>query len=368
VLGNTGNHDASAERGTAPATAAVHDPGRGVEFVTEPARVVHPVDGLAVHVVSHYGLARSERLAPEPEEGAVNVLTAHGAAVVPGHEVFRSADSPGEQLVDAELLADDRFDLVALGHYHGMDEVLPGVWYAGSAVRRGFSDPAGPRGWLLVTVLPDGRVEVERRTIAQRPQHDLPAIDARGLTGAEVEERVRAALAAVDVEGAIVRQVVTSCTTSVRRGVDLPALARLASRALVWMPDFRRPEPLEEAERTVEGASTSLTTAGSVDLASGYRGWVREHAAEVGLSAQLLPVVAERGAAHLRAAAGEARAVRAGEPAPPGEVHEAGEAGEVDLRDGAATGRARARLLAAAAAAPAGAAPGAGDDEREVPW
>lgn len=306
VIGNTGNHDASSDRGKAPATAAVNDPDRGIEFVTEPYRLVQPVDGLAIHMISHYGLAQSERLIPEPIDGAVNILSAHGAAMVPGHEVFHCVDSPGEQPIGLDLLTDDRYAATVLGHYHGMDEIMPNVWYAGSAIRRGFSDPAGGRGWLLVKVFADGRVEVERKFIDQRPQFDLPVIDAAGLTGAEVEEAIRLNLAEVDLGDAIVRQVVTNCTTTVRRGIDQPALAKIAEPALMWMPDFRRPEIVEDpTERTVEGAAASLTSAGSVDLPAMYGGFVSAWAKEIALPEEMAPKVVTEGDRHLRAAAAQ---------------------------------------------------------------
>ncbi|WP_432523746.1 metallophosphoesterase family protein [Kineococcus sp. SYSU DK006] len=356
VYGNTGNHDASAERGKSPATAAINDPDRGIHYVTEPYRVFEVADGLVLHVISHYGLAQSERLLPEPVDGAVNVLSAHGAAMLPGHEVFRCVDSPGEVPIGLDLLADDRFALKALGHYHGMGEILPGVWYAGSLVRRGFSDPAGGRGWLLVEVHADGRVQVTPQFIAQRAQHDLPRIDARGLSGAQVEELIRQNLAGVEVADAIVRQVVLNCSTSVRQGIDQPALAKLTKDALVWMPDFRRPDVVEDdGERVVEGISTSMLTAGSADLPKAYGGWVPEWAGAVGLAEQLRPVVVAEGERHLREAsqdveiggfadpdqaaapprpraAGEA----AGQPAPDGEAPEA-EAPRVDATTGEET-------------------------------
>ncbi len=323
VVGNTGNHDASSERGKSPATAAVHDPDRGVDFVLEPYRVLHPVDGLAVHMVSHYGLAQAERLLPEPTPGAVNVLSAHGAAMVPGHEVFRCTDSPGEQPIGLDLLADPRWAVTALGHYHGMDEILPRVWYAGSAVRRGFADPPGGRGWLLLDIQPDGSVQVQPQYITQRPQFDLPVIDAAGWTGAQVEEAIRAHLAQVDLTDAIVRQVVTNCAASVRRGVDQPALARVAAPALMWLPEFRRPEPAAASAGGSGGDTVgdSLVTAGSADLPRAWNTWATSWLARVEAAPALHPTVVAEGHRHLVAAS---TAVDGGEfaapvPAPTGE-------------------------------------------------
>jgi DNA repair exonuclease SbcCD nuclease subunit len=158
VFANTGNHDFANEKGKAPATLAVHDPDRNINMVTDPHQVFRVSDGLIINMVSHVGLlARTDRPTPEPVEGAVNLFCAHGAAQVPGHEMFACVDSPGEAVISAEFL-NMPWHATLLGHYHGMGP-LPGMtqgmgqaWYAGSLLRRGFSDAEGGRGWLLVTV------------------------------------------------------------------------------------------------------------------------------------------------------------------------------------------------------------------------
>lgn len=307
--GNTGNHDASAERGKSPATAAVNDPARGIHMIVDPYSRQEPIDGLVLHAISHYGLAQAERVIPDPVDGAVNLLTAHGAALVPGHEIFHCADSPGEQPIGLDLLTNEGFAMHLLGHYHGMGEIIDNVWYAGSSIRRGFSDPAGGRGWLLVTVHTDGSIKVEPKYIKQRPQHDLPKIDAKGLTGSDVEERIRANMADVELDNAIVRQVVTNCSTSIRRGIDQPSLASLASNTLMWMPDFRRPEVTDDdGDRTVEGVGASLKTAGAADLPTMYSGWVDNYISISEVSEDLAPIVVEEGGRHLKAASVDAEA------------------------------------------------------------
>lgn len=312
VYGNTGNHDASAERGKSPATAAVHAPDRGIHMITDPYQRFEPVDGLVMHFISHYGLAQEQRVLPEPVDGVVNLLTVHGAALVPGHEIFHCVDSPGEQSIGLDLLTNEGFAMHLLGHYHGMGEIIDNVWYAGSSIRRGFSDPEGGRGWLLVTVHTDGTIKVEPQYITQRPQYDLPKIDARGLTGSDVEERIRANMGAVDLSGAIVRQVVTNCTTPTRRGIDHPALKALAEDAgqtLMWQPDFRRPEVTDDAgDRTVEGVGASLKTAGSADLPSMYDGWIATYLSDAQVSEDLAPVVVSEGSRHLKAASADVEA------------------------------------------------------------
>lgn len=304
-IGLTGNHDFANERGRMPATAAVHDPERGIHMVMTPVEVMKPAEGLAIHAVSHIGLAAATRATPEPEEGWVNVFTSHGAAQVPGHEIFACVDSPGEAVIGYDTLALP-WNLGLLGHYHGQG-ALPGftgggqsgapIWYGGSLLRRGFSDPAGPRGWLLATLDGSGKVDIESRTVPQRPQHDLPIIDAAGLSGSDVFERVVANLDSIDVAEAIIRQRVINCPLSVRRSVNTAALATRAADALVWQPEFLRPA-LGEMTPLAEGddSAASLQTAGSSDLPKMWRTWLPGYGQRAGLAPDTVHSLEESGA------------------------------------------------------------------------
>jgi DNA repair protein SbcD/Mre11 len=316
VVGTTGNHDAATDRAKAAATAAVTDRERGVVFVQKPVETVEVVPGLKVTALSHYGLARRDRIVPEPVEGYVNLLVAHGAAALPGHELFHCVDSPGEQPIGMDILADPRWAGKLLGHYHGMGP-LPGLnsgpsqaWYAGSTVRRGFSDPEGGRGWLQVVVNTDGTVVWERKTVQQRPQFDLPVIDAVGLTGAEIHERALFNLTAVPLEGAIVRQVVTNVSAFQRAGVNLPALNTAAGGCLQWLPVLRRPETAVvvdgeivtdpvTGEVIISTPTESLATAHAADLPAAYREWGPKWVQEVNLPEKLRNEVLTAGETHL---------------------------------------------------------------------
>ncbi len=302
VVLNTGNHDFANDRGKMPATAAVNAPKDGLTAVTQPYVALQVADGLTVHTVSHVGLAAAERAIPEPVDGDVNVFTAHGAAQVPGHPIFACIDSPGEAVIGYDVLSLP-WNGTLLGHYHGMGP-LPGfadggtrqAWYAGSLLRRGFSDPEGGRGWLLVTVEANGEVSYERQYVRQRPQFDFPVVDAAGLTAGEVEERIRAHIAAQDISEAIVRQRVVNCSVATRRGIDTAGLVREMSGALMWQPEFIRPAVGEFAESTdVDTAVGSLRTAGAADLPSMWDAWVEGYARDQGLAPSVAEPVAEVG-------------------------------------------------------------------------
>jgi DNA repair protein SbcD/Mre11 len=313
VIGTTGNHDFSNDRGKAPATAAIHDHDRHIDMVIEPYQMFRPTEGLNVHLISHVGLLAAQRVIPEPVDGEVNVFVTHGAAQVPGHEIFATVDSPGEAVIGFDVLSLP-WTVSLLGHYHGMG-ALPGfdagrtgqAWYAGSLLRRGFSDPAGGRGWLLVTVGDDGAVSVEPQYIRQRPQFDLPVIDAAGMSGAQVEELIRAHLNATDLSEAIVRQRVTNCALPVRRGVDTAALGELAKDALVWQPEFTRPLDVDFADLPDEDAAAgSLSTAAAADLPTMFTGWFGDWAERTQVASDLRPQVVALSTKLLRQVSGEA--------------------------------------------------------------
>ena len=313
VIGVTGNHDFANDKGKSPATAAVHDPERGIHMVTEPYVSFEPAENLTVHALSHVGLAAAARALPEPVEGHINILISHGAAQIPGHEIFATVDSPGEAVIGYDVLTRN-WDAALLGHYHGMG-ALPGfnagdrgqIWYAGSLLRRGFSDPEGGRGWLLVEIEDNGKVTITPKYIKQRPQFDLTLIDATGLTGAEVETLILKNLSDVKVKDAIVRQRVINCPLAVRRGVDNRKINAITDDALIWQAEFIRPMETDFVEeKPADRAVVSLSTAGSSDLPTMFDGWYEEYSEMVSIPKDLKSSVKENCISHLRAVSADA--------------------------------------------------------------
>jgi DNA repair exonuclease SbcCD nuclease subunit len=217
-----------------------------------------PDEGLALHFVSHYGLDRSLadrgiHIDPQPLPGAVNLLFCHGVFDADGR-LYQCVNPHGEERPIPVDWAHRDWDAVLLSHYHTAGPI-PGfdrndhcqVWYTGSALTRGFADDPGPRGWLLVTLRDTGHVAIELRTIWQRPQFDLPTIDATELSSADLDDIVTANIAGTplwDEEsarisgdgGAIVRQVVGNTSPAQRQALSARAgrYANLTRDAAWW--------------------------------------------------------------------------------------------------------------------------------------
>jgi len=307
VIGATGNHDYATDRGKSSATAAVHDHDRKIDMVTGAYKKFHPTSGLNIQVVSHAGLIGLNRVVPTPVDGEISIFMTHGAAQVPGSEVFTCVDSPGEAVVGFDLLSAP-WAATLLGHYHKRGP-LPGfnqgptgqVWYAGSLLRRGFSDPPCGRGWLLIEVQDDNSVVITPQNVGQRAQEDLLIIDAAGLTGADVEERIRANLSTVDLSTEpILRQRVINCPVAVRRGVDTHALREFTDRALIWQLEFFRPPLGDFVSENVDAPGSSIATAGGADLPATWNTWFDGYANSVSLPDVQRSEVAESGETLLR--------------------------------------------------------------------
>lgn len=328
--GLAGNHDASDNRSDVAAVGVLNDPDRGIHALYTPYETYEIGDGIVLHSVAHHG--HKDERAPEVKaaDNKINIFTTHGAAVDPKNAtLMRCMDSPREQIIPPEMVLSDAFTLRLLGHYHsryavGGEEL--NTWYAGSTLRRGFSDDPGDRGWLLVSVYENSTVEVEARNIRQRPQQDFAPIDATDMRSAEIQDLI---LHNIDstrsvelgdqfdpVNAPILRQRIVNADRSVREGIDRALLAKRASHALRWQLEFMRPQERAKAaqaaaltpeeEKAVEEAvnSPSLSKrSGAVNLEDQYLQWASDSVALASVNKDDRKIVGEEGRRHIRAAA-----------------------------------------------------------------
>jgi exonuclease SbcD len=224
----------------------------GVDVVVDRARYLSfPKLACSVLAVPHQALVDPERPALRPQRGTtLNVLLLHGQ--LPGLGERRGTAEYGGALVDRHDLAPAQWDYVALGHYHVAQEVAANAWYAGS-IEYVSPNPWGQlqdeaehgragKGYLLVD-LPAARVSF--RPIAPARRHvELPAIDGKGLTPRELDERIAAAVAGARpaIDDQVVRLLVWDVSRATARDLDHAAIRGYKARALHFQLDLRRPE------------------------------------------------------------------------------------------------------------------------------
>lgn len=224
----------------------------GVEVVDDQARRIEvPRLGLSVLAVPHAALLGGARdWHPDPH-ARHNLLVLHPE--IAGLFPENGASDYGGIRIRAEELRADEWDYVALGHYHVVHEVAPRAWYSGSL------EYTSPNIWgevreeeqrqvskgILVADLVSGAVERVPLPPA-RAVHDLPRLDAAGMTAVELDAAIQGRLAELGggVAGAVVRLVVENVPRALAHALDHASLRAVRAEALHFHLDLRRPEPV----------------------------------------------------------------------------------------------------------------------------
>jgi len=258
VVAVAGEHDTPHSRETATILRLYEALGVDIA-IEEPRRIVFPKLDCAVLAVPHQALEQAERPALRPEVGGptLNVLLTHGKAGGLGEE--RGTIEYGGAELTREALAPEKWDYIALGHYHTAQSIAANAWYSGSleylppnpwgqiqdeaALRHAKNAKAiAGKGYLIVE-LPGARVTL--RPIGPARRHlDLPAIQGAGLNAkeldAQIAERVNASKPPIDDQ--IVRLLVWNVDRATARDLDHAAVRSFKARALNFHLDLRRPD------------------------------------------------------------------------------------------------------------------------------
>ena len=217
---------------------------------------------VGVTLVPHGAVGdRDVIVSPDPDAD-LNVMVTHGTVpglTVQGHELGE-VDLPNHVL-------EDRFDYVALGHYHYFHRHRENTYYAGATERFSFAE-AGAEPGFLVLDFSDGGFTVEHVPLQSRPMIDLPRIDASDMSGPDLSEAVRERTEATDqdLDGAIVRLKVRDASRGLAGAVDRALLRDLKRRCL----DFS----LEISETGAEAASGVEAAASFSSLEEEFKAFV----------------------------------------------------------------------------------------------
>ncbi len=206
-----------------------------------------------VWCIPHAALASSPGIIPEPQSGTThNVLVMHGEIA----GVLSRDAAPleyGGVVVEPHELHAERWDYVALGHYHVARSVLPNVWYSGSIdyvstnpwgelTEEEVEGRRGRKGWLLVELGDMPSVEFRPVTLERRVL-DLQPIQGKGMGAAELDKLIADRMESIEggYENQIVRQVVLDVSRPVVHDLDHHRIREFKSKALHYNLDIRRP-------------------------------------------------------------------------------------------------------------------------------
>jgi exonuclease SbcD len=232
----------------------------------EPRRIPFPDRDLSVLAVPDVHGVVVPLLKPDGT-ARYNVLIGHGEIEGMLPDGAMPGDRASVQFTHAELHSAD-WDYIALGHYHVHREVFPNAFFSGSIDYTSLN-PWGELYEQKVANI-DGKGFIERdldtrATIfhtlpASRPLIDLPPVNARNLTAAETDERIRSTIDACvgGIDDKIVRLIVRDVQRHIGRELDHKAIREYKRRALNLHLDVRRPETLRLHAGGAPGRRPSL--------------------------------------------------------------------------------------------------------------
>lgn len=234
----------------------------GIHVVDDEARALYLAElDVSVLCLPHNALATGDAVAMEPDPAAgTNLLALHGT-VAGGlaDEKLRWVSEYGGARVETSEIRPERWDYVALGHYHLLTELAPNMWYAGALERTSTNvwEEVGEKGFLLYDT-------TERQStfhsVPTRPVLDLKRFSARGLSPAEVDARIAETLAAVPggIAGRILRLVIHDVQRELFRELDHRRIRGYRAEALHFHLDARRPESPQGALPDASGPRRTL--------------------------------------------------------------------------------------------------------------
>ncbi len=210
----------------------------------------------------------SGRPALTPDTAAkYNILLLHGEieGVLPkyGPPLERA---PME--ITREELGADRWDYVALGHYHVYRSVAPNAFYSGSLDYTSTNPwgelveerQAGIKGKGIIEHDLESGSHTFHHIPGCRPWVDLATLSGAGLSAAELDERIRDAIGGCEggIEEKIVRLVVRDVPRHILRELDHKAIREFKRSALHFHLDTRRPEIVRREGQGAPGRRQSL--------------------------------------------------------------------------------------------------------------
>lgn len=205
-------------------------------------------------------------LTPSPS-ARYNVLVMHDA--VEGVMRRFLSEMPVDEL-SVKDLAPEKWDYVALGHYHVYHKVAPNAYYSG-AIEYSSTNvwneidterQTGVRGkGLIEHDLDTGEHRFHVLPLARRVV-DIPEVAGDGLTASQLSEAIVNAVEACDggIDERVVRLVVRDVPRHILRDLDHQKIREFKRRALHFLLDARRPQPIRaESASGAPGRRASLT-------------------------------------------------------------------------------------------------------------
>ena len=197
---------------------------------------------------------------PDPE-ARHNVLVFH--RMLANVNRLGAPDPPGA--ISLNVIPVEKWDYVAFGHYHVFTQLAPNTFYSGGIeytttniwgeVDEERRKPAKERGKGFIEYDLDTKEYTFHKLSLSRRVIDIPQIEGGGLTSAELSDAICAAVDGCEggIDDRIVRLIVRDVPRHILRDIDHRRMRDYKRRALHFLLDARRPEPV----RLVSGGGSA---------------------------------------------------------------------------------------------------------------
>jgi len=261
----SGNHDTPRTMDTGSILRLYQN--LGITVVESEAKSIFFEDrGLHVFAVPHDAV-RNASFKPI-ESAKYNVLLLH-AEVEGVVNRFGSLGERGSPDLSLNELAPQKWDYVALGHYHVYREVAPNAYYSGATeytstnvwAEKDEERDIGKGKGFIEHDLDSGAHQFHEISL-NRTVIDIAELSAEGLTAAQLSEAIADAVENCDggIEDRIVRLIVRDVPRHILRDIDHRKIREYKRRALNFLLDARRPIPPRiESASGAPGRRASLT-------------------------------------------------------------------------------------------------------------
>ena len=180
-----------------------------------------------------------------------NVLVTHGLATAIRDKRLATV---AEHELDGTILS-DRFDYIALGHYHRQCRITDNAWYSGSTEYLTYGEIADTKGGLLVD---PGKHEVCHLDLPNTPMIDLGTIKCEGVHPGDITEEIIGRIVKNSIPHYAMAQVtLDGLSREHGKGIDMRSLAMVREQLLdlkirVQGKETDSPVPLQQDMRAID--------------------------------------------------------------------------------------------------------------------
>ena len=178
-----------------------------------------------------------------------NIFLSHGA--ISGIHVF-SMNEFNELMIPSNILS-DKFDYIALGHYHKYTKIANNAFYSGSIERFTFTDATDKKGFIE-NEFKNGKLKHNFIELKNRPMIDSKPIKCTNLKLDEVMKKIKETITGLEPKEKTFRITLDEIPAHIYRSLDFNEIRKISGKAI----HYEIKTNLSEKDKIKSNSSTKL--------------------------------------------------------------------------------------------------------------